>query len=187
MSARQRHLLPLAARQLDTVVEAFAQHLIVALRYALDDGVGQAALRGLPNASLVPQRFDLADADIFAHDKIISHEILEDDADVLSQTVQVVIPEIDAVEQNAPLVGVVEAREQLHQRRLARTVLPHQSDALVRLECERESAHRPPLRARIPETDVLESETGLQRARYRRGAGLRNNTGLYIEEREQIA
>ena len=187
IGARQRHLLPFATREFHPVIEAASEHLIESLRHARRDRVGEAAPRGLANPGFIAQCLDLTDADVLAQDEIVAHEILEDDADVFAETVEVVVAEIDPIQEDSALVGIVEARQQLHQRRLPGAVFPYQRDALMWLECEREPAHRPALRARIAEPHVLKAEAGLQRSRHRLGSGFRDNTGSYIEEREQIA
>ena len=171
---RQRHLLPLAARQLDAAVEAAAEHLVVPLPSRPRDGVGQAAARGLahprPSSS---SALDLADADVLLQDEVVAHEVLEDHADVAAQTVQVVVAQVHAVEQDAPLVGIVEAGEQLDERRLARPVLPDQRDALFGLELEAQVAHRPAARARVVEAHVVET-----RSPSRIGTGTGRASGL---------
>src|SRR6266568_1436455 len=95
---RERDLLPLAARQLDAVLEPLPEHLVEALRHALRDGVGEAALGGLANPVFVIHRLDLTDANVLAQDEVVADEILEDDPDVLAETVEVVVPEIETIE-----------------------------------------------------------------------------------------
>src|SRR2546430_14805741 len=63
-----------------------------------------------------------------------------------------------AIEQDAPFVGVVQPRQQLHQRRLPRPILAHQCDALAWLEQEPEMAHGPAVRPGVAEADALELE-----------------------------
>ena len=99
-------LLPFAARQLDTVLEALAD----------------ASGRSRPAAGRSPRRpgcvlaarsmrarssraVDAADGDIVAGAEVVAHEILEDDADAAAQFVEVVVAQIVAVEQDAAFVG----------------------------------------------------------------------------------
>ena len=63
---------------------------------------------------------------------VVADEVLEDDADALAQLVQVVLAQVDAVQQNLPFGRVVQAGEQLDQRRLAGAVGPDQGDLLAR-------------------------------------------------------
>src|SRR2546430_9223633 len=65
-----------------------------------------------------------------------------------------------AIEQDAPFVGVVQPRQQLHQRRLPRPILAHQCDALARLEQEPEMAHGPAVRSE-EHTSELQSQSNL--------------------------
>ena len=104
IGARQRDLLPFAARQVDSAFEPAAQQLIVALGqladHLLGEGSSSAAAR-MRNGLL--RLFDAADADIFRCGHLVAHEILEDDADFLPQVVEVVFAQIDAVEQDLAL------------------------------------------------------------------------------------
>ena len=72
-----------------------------------------------------------------------------------------------AIEQDATFVGIVEAGEKLHERRLAGAVLADQREHFAGLQREAEMAHRPSLGAGIPEADILEHETLPDRARKR--------------------
>ena len=90
--------------------------------------------------------------------EIVADEILEDDAHVAAQRIEIVVAQVVAVEQDAAFVGIVEAGEQLHQRRLAGAVLAHQRQHLAGIQREAEIADRPSLGAGIPEADILEDE-----------------------------
>ena len=61
---------------------------------------------------------------------------------------EVVLAQVVAVEQDPPLVGVVEPRQELHERRLAGAVLAHEGQHLARVQGEAQVAHRPALGAR---------------------------------------
>ena len=63
--------------------------------------------------------------------------------DVPPEAVEVVLPEIHAVEQDPALGRVVEPGQQLDQRGLAGAVLAHQRDPLARRQREVEPPHRP--------------------------------------------
>src|SRR5207247_2024227 len=73
----QRHLLPLAPRQLYAAVEAAAEHLVVALPEPGGDRVGEAAARGLADPRLVAQLLHLAHPDVLLEDEVVAHEVLE--------------------------------------------------------------------------------------------------------------
>ena len=76
-----------------------------------------------------------------------------------AQREQVVLAQVVTVEQDAAFVRIVEAREQLHERRLAGAVLADQREHLAGMQREVQVAHRPALGARIAEADILEDET----------------------------
>ena len=79
----------------------------------------------------VVARVDPADSDVLRGGQVVAHEVLEDDADVRAKREEVVLAQIVAVEQDAALVRIVEAREQLHERRLAGAVLADQRKHLA--------------------------------------------------------
>ncbi len=118
--------------------------------------------------------------------KLIAHEVLEDDADVGAQREQVVFAQVVPVEQDAALVRIVEAREQLDQRGLAGAVLADQREDFSGVQLEGQIAHRPALGAGIAEADVLEREAALDRHRERPRIRRRHDLGLDLEERKQI-
>src|SRR5205823_11745793 len=94
--------------------------------------------------------------------------------------------QVVAVEKDAALVGIIEARDELHERGLARAVLAHEREHLARAQREREVAHRPMLGPRIAEADVLEREPLANRIRKRARIRRRGDLGLDLEEREEV-
>ena len=46
--------------------------------------------------------FDAPDGDVFARRHLVAHEVLEDDANLAIQVVQVIFAQVDSVEQNLP-------------------------------------------------------------------------------------
>src|SRR2546426_4137681 len=186
VSPPQRYLLPLAPRQVDAPVEPPAQHLVVAPLEAGGHRVRQTAPRRLAHPGLVAQRVHLAHADVLFQDEVVAHEVLEDHADVPAQAVQIVLPQVHAVEQDAPFIGVVQACEQLHERRLPRSVLAHQGNALARLEQEPEVPHGPAIRPGIAEADALELEPAPDGRGHGPRARLRRDPGPHVEEGEQV-
>ncbi len=161
--ARDGDLLPFAARQVDAGLEALAEHLVVARRAAC--AITSSARLRWAAATMRARslaRLDAADRDVVGGGEVVAHEILEDDADVRAEREEVVLAQVVAVEQDAALVGVVEAREQLHERRLAGAVLADQRERLARAQLERQPAHRPALRAR---------DSGSRRSRTRTRCG----------------
>src|SRR5439155_1016746 len=102
-------------------------------------------------------------ADVLLHHEVVAHDVLDDRPDVGAQAAQVVVPQVDAVEQDAALVRVVQPGQELHQRRLPRPVLAYQRDALAALEREGQVPHRPAVRSRIAEPHVLKLEAPAER------------------------
>ena len=186
VGARDRDLLPLAAGEVDAAAEALAEDLVVAVRQPPDDAVGEAPLRRGGDPRAIESRIDAADGDVLARGQVVAHEILEDDADVPAQRLEVVVAQIVAVQHHVALVGIVEAREQLDQRGLAGAVLAHQRQHFAGAQREVEVAHRPALGARVAEADVVEGEALADRLRERQRTGARAYLRLDLEEREEV-
>ena len=70
------------------------------------------------DAPAIVPRFDTANGDVVCGRQVITHEVLEDHADVRPQPLEVVLTQVVTIEQDASLVRVVEPGEQLHERRL---------------------------------------------------------------------
>src|SRR2546425_7274340 len=68
-------------------------------------------IRRPPRSTLFPY------TTLFRSDEVVAYEVLEDHADAAAQAVQIVLAQVHAIEQDAPFVGVVQPRQQLHQRR----------------------------------------------------------------------
>ena len=90
--------------------------------------------------------------------KRIADEVLEDDADMGAQILDGEVPEVDAVDQDAALVGIVEPGQQLDDGGLAGAVLADQRQRLAGLQREVQAAHRPALGVGIAEADILEDD-----------------------------
>src|SRR5690349_6467126 len=69
-----------------------------------------AVLRGERDALAVVARLDPPDRDVLSRRQMEALEVLEDHADVGAQLEQVVLAQVVAVERDAALVGVIEAR-----------------------------------------------------------------------------
>ena len=100
---------------------------------------------------------DAAERDVLAHEELVLVEVLEDDADAAAQLVRVPVAQIAPVEQHAALGRVVEAREQLDERRLAGAVLADEREALAPRHEEIDAAQRPAFGVGVAEADVLEA------------------------------
>src|SRR4029077_14517638 len=135
---------------------------------------------------VVVQRLHLTHADVLLQDEIVAHEVLENDADVLSQTDQVVVAQVHAIEQDTPLIRIVETVEQFHERGLSRAVFSHQRDALPQLDGEGQVTHRPAIGAGVAKPHVLKLEASGNRYRHRSRSGPGRHAGLHVEKGEQV-
>ena len=108
ISPRERDFLPFSARDVDPVLEAAAEHLLVSLWQTGDRRMGHAFLRGCLQQFDVVDLFDPADRDIVARSHFIAHEILKDDTHDLVQVFQIIVTEVDPIEQDLPFGGIVE-------------------------------------------------------------------------------
>ena len=197
VGARQRDLLPFAARQVDPLLEPPAKHLPVTRGEARQQGGRKRLVRRVDQldrcvaigavVEIAPHRLDLAHPDVLVEAHVVPNEILEDHADLATQRCQIVVAKIDPIEQDPAFGGVVEPGEQLRQRRLAGAILADERDALARTEREAHVPHGPSLAPRVAKADVLEHEAVPNRRRHRRRARLRCDRRLHLEEQKQVA
>ena len=93
-------------------------------------------------AVIVLGAVDVADADVLAGRDLIGGVVLEHHPELTAQLDRVVLPHVAAVDEDLPFIGVVEATQQLHHRRLAGAVASDQGDGLSRLDGERDVVQR---------------------------------------------
>jgi hypothetical protein len=154
----QGDLLPLPARQLAPVLEPLAQLRLIALRELIDEIRRQTLAGCAAPAVLIVEGAHIARADVLADDHLVAREILEDYADALSQRAFIPLFQIQAVKQDAPAGRVVQAREQLDHRGLARAVLAHQRKTLARPDVQVDVAQCRCGCSRIHESHALEAD-----------------------------
>ena len=88
---------------------AFADHRVVAVRHLGDELVGVGELRGGDDFGLGRAR--PAIGDVLADRAAEQHRVLQHEADLAAQRRELgVVPDVDAVDQHAAGIGVVEAR-----------------------------------------------------------------------------
>src|SRR6185503_9894159 len=97
-------LLPLAAGELDPVLEALADHLVVPGGQLRDHVVRKAAPGRLLEACVLIARPDTTDGDVVGGGQIVTNEILEDDADIAAQGFQVIVAQVASIKQDEALV-----------------------------------------------------------------------------------
>src|SRR5262249_47130078 len=117
---------------------------------------------------------------------VISYKVLKDHAHALADGCYIVLAQIDAIQQDAPLRRIVESCQQLGQRRLSGTILADECDPLSRAQPEAYVPDRPSFAAGILETHVFEHETVANRPRHGPGAGFRVDGGTHIEKVEKV-
>src|SRR6185312_13125073 len=126
----EREPLPLAAREIDAVVEP-ATELRREPIFQLFHDVGRAAeLDGLLHDRLVVHLGHAPEAHVLFRGELVAIVVLEDDADAAEERVAVPVAERPAVEQNPAFARLVQTGEELDERRLARSVLADDREAL---------------------------------------------------------
>ncbi len=131
-----------------------AHHGVVALGEQPDERVGVGRAGGRDDVRL--RRAGPAVGDVLPYGAVEDERLLQHDRDVLAQLGQLQLPQIGAVEEDRPLIRVVEAQLQLADRGLARAARPDQRQCRTGLHPERHVAQRPPRRVRIAERDAAE-------------------------------
>src|SRR5207237_7978276 len=100
----------------------------------------QAAGARLPGGildrwALLDER-QVPEADVLRGGGLVGDEVLEHGADLLAQLLGIELPDVDPVQKDVASRGVVEAAQQLDQRRLAGAVASDYGDGLARRDRE---------------------------------------------------
>src|SRR5277367_3293869 len=151
-----------------------------------DDAVRHALPRCLAKKVQVVDLLDPGNRDIFPDGHLIAHEVLKDDADLAMQIFQVILPKIDAVEQNLPFRGIVETRNQLYDSGLALAVFANQRHPLSAAQLKVQLVEDQTRAARIVKRNVTKLESKLHRPRRGKRIRLRTDSGFHFEERHQV-
>ena len=164
--AGDRDALALAARERQA---ALADHGVVALRQRRDEVVRLRAARRLLDLGVA--RIRPREGDVVAHRGGEQERVLRDRRDRAPQLAQVELAHVDAVDEHAPCLHVVEARDQRCQRRLARAGAPDQRERAALGDVEIDLVQDRPLGV-VAEAHALEPHgsppPGGQRRRLRR-------------------
>ncbi len=119
-------------------------------------------------------------ADVVGDRPVEDEGLLQHRRDVAAQVGQAQPADVAAVEGDPALVGVVEAEQQLGQRRLARPARPDHGDLLARGDAQVDSGQRGPLGVGVGERDALQRERALRAGERRRIDGV-DDGGLLVE------
>jgi hypothetical protein len=113
VGARKSEFLPLSSRQIDSAFEAATQHLVESALELINHLGSETFIRGVLQLIERVLYFNAAHFDIFTGRHFVAHEILKNDADLSVKVGNVVFAQIDSVQQNLSLCGVIEPRDQL--------------------------------------------------------------------------
>ncbi len=152
-----RQALALTTRQLHA---ALADARVVALRQPQDELVRFGRDGGCDDVGFA--RAGAAVGDVLAHRAIEQEHVLRDPADLAAQPVQRITGEVAAVETDLSLRGLVEAQQQLDQRRLATAGRTDQRERLSRAYLEIDAAQH--LGAvRIRKVEIVDCDVAARR------------------------
>ena len=160
--ARDREPLPLSARQLDAAV---ADGRVVRAGQAVDELISRRPLGRRPDGVIVRQR--RAVADVVADAAREQRRLLHDRGDLRAQPSRIERPDVVPSCKYPPLVGIVKAQQQVEQRRLARTRLPHNRDDVARRHVQIDAFQGFDVRPRrVPEPDAFKRDRSVERRRH---------------------
>src|SRR5579875_600326 len=134
---------------------ALADLRFVAILEAHDEPVRLRILRRRLNG-LAGGLLAQAVGDVLGDTAREEEDVLLDGRDLRAQRVQAPITHIDAIDEDAPLVHIVDAIDQLRQAALSGAGLPYDSDGLPRLRVKRDILQY--RRPTVAEGDVLEDD-----------------------------
>ena len=116
----------------------------------------------------IADRRQVADADALAGEQLEADEVLEAGGDALPPLADVQLPEVGAVDGDTPGRRLVEAAQELDERRLPCAVFAYERDRGAGGEMQIDVAQDIRVRAGVPEADVLEADAVTQSPRNRR-------------------
>ena len=102
------------------------------------------------------------------------------------EVVKRIFAEVDAVEEDLALGGIVESRDELDDGGFALAVFADQRHALAGLDGEVEVLKHPPIGAGVGERDVAEFEAAADGFGRRQGVRFRLHDGLQLEETDEV-
>ncbi len=105
-----------------------------------------------------------AEGDVLPHRAAEQHGVLQHEADLPTQRVQLVVADVDAVDPDGPGVGVAEPRDEADDRRLSAAGGAHDADHLTRRDPKADVAEHREVRV-VAEGHVFELDLAGQRRR----------------------
>src|SRR6201981_3595227 len=186
MRASDRYFLPFTAGEFHTAFEAAPQELVVAFRKFSDQILRITLHSSRANLENIVGSFDAPHADVFGGRHVVAHEILEYNANLIPQGVEVVIAKIYAIEEDLSFRWVVETSEQLCDGRFSLAIFSNQRNPLVRLDLKIDTAQHRLGIFRICERNISKFDSAPNRPWRRNGSGLCSNSRLHLEEFQQI-
>src|SRR5258708_196258 len=186
ISPRQSDFLPLAAGKIHSLLEAAAPHLLVGPGQAANNLFGHALARCDPQEIKIVDLLDAANRYVFTSGHFITHEILEDDADLTMQILQVVLAKIDSIEQDLPLSGIVQPGHQLDDGGLALAIFANQGQPLRGMQLKINAIENQSGISGIAERDVAKLDSLHDGSRRRQCVRLGANGCLHFKEGQQI-
>ena len=149
--------MPLSDRKLGAIAfEKSGERRVIPLRHLFNKVVCARILRG--GFDFTAQFFtrDAAKGDVVLGAFGVLAEILEDDSVEFVQRLQIVLADVSAVEQDRALGGIVQARDQLDERGLARTVEANECDGRSRFDRQIDMVDDVVIGAGVAEADVAQ-------------------------------
>ena len=130
------------------------------------------------------RRVGTAEGDVLAHRAGEEEALLRDDPELPAQRLLRDVAQVDAVDRDASLARVVEAGEQLRDRRLAGARVADERDRRAGRDVEVDPVQRPRARA-VAEADVLEAHVAVDRASSR-APGAVDDLGLLVHDVDDL-
>ena len=172
-----RQPLPLAARQQPA---ALPDPRVVPVGEIVDEPCASAARAAGTISSL--RGVGPSPADVVGDRAVEDQRLLQHGGDVAAQVGEATSRRSCAVESDAPPVGVVEAQQQLGERRLARPAGPDHGDLLARGDRAATPVSDGRVDAGVGERDVLDARARRARGRTRRGVDGVDHRRLLVED-----
>ncbi|KPW86605.1 Uncharacterized protein ALO92_04433 [Pseudomonas congelans] len=156
--------MPLPSGQFLTSCKPATQLCGVAFVELFDELRSHALRRRFAPTAFIMKGLSITDPEVLADLKLIANEVLKNHPDARAQGVFVPLLKVATIQQNAALIGLIEARQQLDQGSLSRAVLADQGHAAPRSQVQVDVFQCRTAGPRIGETDVLEAHaiTGLR-------------------------